>query len=212
LSHSSRVPRRRVLVDLAVLGATSLVPDSSVASQMQAGVPVIPHRIDTPHRMASPAFIVEITDFSPPRRRHDAVDYQPLQGSSAARAQWTDTQTAEVYYDTAMAFSRCTLAALTKLVPKSHVLFGTDFLFCWGRSCRPGTERLWIRRERPAGHRVREAISSAETSVSAISQTRTPEVRNSRHVEMGSSVAESRESGHKSSAGVWGVLLRNPIL
>jgi predicted TIM-barrel fold metal-dependent hydrolase len=33
------------------------------------------------------------------------------------------------YYDTAQAFNEYTLATFTKVVPNSHVLFGTDYPF-----------------------------------------------------------------------------------
>jgi predicted TIM-barrel fold metal-dependent hydrolase len=33
------------------------------------------------------------------------------------------------YYDTAQAFNEYTLATFTKLVPNSHILFGTDYPF-----------------------------------------------------------------------------------
>ena len=38
-------------------------------------------------------------------------------------------QIRKFYYDTAQAFNEYTLPTFTKLVPRSHILFGTDYPF-----------------------------------------------------------------------------------
>ena len=42
------------------------------------------------------------------------------------------------YYDTAQAFNEYTLATFTKLVPNSHILFGTDYPFARAETVAKG--------------------------------------------------------------------------
>jgi predicted TIM-barrel fold metal-dependent hydrolase len=44
------------------------------------------------------------------------------------------------YYDTAQAFNEYTLATLTKVVPTSHILFGTDYPFAQASAVAKGLD------------------------------------------------------------------------
>src|SRR5262249_58547186 len=44
------------------------------------------------------------------------------------------------YYDTAQAFNEYTLATLTKVVPMSHILFGTDYPFAQAGTVAKGLD------------------------------------------------------------------------
>ena len=60
------------------------------------------------------------------------------------------------YYDTAQAFNEYTLPTFTKLVPHSHILFGTDYPFARAATVSQGLERVRVQRRRPARHRSRQ--------------------------------------------------------
>ena len=67
------------------------------------------------------------------------------------------------YYDVAQIEHPPGLAALTKMVPISQILWGTDFPFRPGCGLRQGPGRIRLQRRRPARDRARQRADAAAT-------------------------------------------------
>ena len=60
------------------------------------------------------------------------------------------------YYDTAQAFNPYTLATFTKVVPMSHILFGTDYPFAQAGTVAKGLADYHFIAGGPARNRARQ--------------------------------------------------------